>query len=154
MLKLVNRRKAIVSAIVVGLALITVTVPVQTQQDDPLRAARFGISIDGVQIGVFAQLVSEADLGAGATGQAITLSGGRTQGMEMAAWHELVILGDVAAAKKNATIVMYDSSGSPVKRYYLENAWPTKVALDTTERGQLRTATVMLMYEAIRVDRN
>ena len=28
---------------------------------------------------------------------------------------------------------------------------PSKVALDTTERGQLRTATVMLIYERIRV---
>jgi T4-like virus tail tube protein gp19 len=120
-------------------------------QNSPVSAARFGISIDGVEIGVFEQLISEADLGTGAGGQAMTLTGGRTRGMEMAAWHELVILGDVAAARKSATIVIYNASGSPVKTYHLENAWPSKVSLDTSDRGRLRTATVMLMYESIRV---
>jgi hypothetical protein len=126
-------------------------VPLHAQSNAPVSAARFGISIDGVQIGVFEQLISEADLGTGAGGQAITLTGGRTRGLEMAAWHELVILGDVAAARKSATIIIYDFSGSPVKTYHLENAWPSKVALDTSDRGRLRTATVMLMYESIRV---
>ena len=129
-------------------------VPVEAQQDTPISAARFGISIDGVQIGLFSQLISEADLTTGAGGQAITLAGGRTQGMELAAWHELVILGDVAAARKNAVIVMYDTSGSPVRTYHIQNAWPSKVSLDSSERGQIRTATVMLMYETVRVQDN
>ena len=141
----------IFAAIVVVLTAFTHAAPVQAQRDSPITASRFGISIDGVQIGVFAQLISEADLGTGAAGKAITLTGGRTQGIEMASWHELVILGDVAAARKSATIVMYDSSGSPVKRYHLENAWPSKLSLDTSERGKLRTASVMLMYETLRV---
>jgi hypothetical protein len=141
-------------AAVVGTVLIVFTqaIPVQAQRDPPISASRFGISVDGVQIGVFEQLISEADLATGAGGQAITLTGGRTQGIEIAAWHELVILGDVAAARKSATIVMYDSSGSPVRTYHLENAWPTKVSFDTSQRGQLRTATVMLIYETLRVE--
>jgi hypothetical protein len=140
----------IFAAIGVALAVFTHAVPVQAERH-PFTAARFAISVDGVQIGVFAQLTSEADPGTGAGGNAITLAGGRTQGIEMAAWHELVILGDVAAARKSATIVMYDSSGTAVKRYHLGNAWPSKVSLESSERGRFRTATVMLAYETLRV---
>ena len=140
------------AAIVIVLTAFTYGMPLHAQQNNsPITASRFSISIDGVQIGVFGQLISEADLGSGTGEKAITLTGGRTLGIEMAAWHELVILGDVAAARKTATIVMYSTSGSPVKTYHLENAWPSKMALDSSERGQLRTATVMLMYETLRV---
>ena len=137
-----------------GLAFLALllAVPVQAQRDSPIAASRFSISVDGVQIGVFSQLTSEAADATGAAGKFITLAGGRTQGVEMAAWHELVILGDVAAARKSATIVMYNSSGRPVRTYHLTNAWPSKLSLDSTQRGQLRAATVMLMYETLRVE--
>jgi hypothetical protein len=154
MLKPLNGMYAIVAAVGTFLIVFTHGIPVHGQQDPPISASRFGISIDGVQIGVFAQLISEADLATGAGGQAITLTGGRTQGLKMAAWHELVILGDVAAARKSASVIMYNSSGSPIRTYHLENAWPSKVSLDSSERGQLRTATVMLMYETLRVEEN
>ena len=137
------------AAIGVVLAVFAQAVPVQAQRS-AITAARFAISVDGVQIGVFAKLTSEADLATG-TGRAITLTGGRTQAAEMAAWHELVILGDVAAARKSAVIVMYDSSGTAVKTYHLENAWPAKVLFETSERGQLTTATAMLVFDTLRV---
>jgi phage tail-like protein len=108
--------------------------------------------VDGVQIGVFSELTSEA--GRAGKGQFITLAGGRTQGMELAAWHELVILGDIAAARKNATIIMYNASGAPVARYHLTDAWPQKLSLDSLLGQQVRTATVMLMYETLRVERD
>ena len=141
------RRLGAAGLVLFGLLLV---VPVHAQHDSPISASRFGISVDGVQIGVFSQLTSEAGPATGG-GQFITLAGGRTQGIEMAAWHELVILGDVAAARKNATIVMYSASGRPVKTYHLVNAWPSKVSFDSAQGGQLRTATVMLMYETLRV---
>jgi hypothetical protein len=143
-----------VAAIAVVMTGVVNGVSLHAQQDTPISAARFGISIDGVQIGIFSQLISEADLTTGAGGQAITLAGGRTRGMELAAWHELVILGDAGAARKSATIVMYDSSGSAVRTYQLEHAWPSKVSLDSSERGQIRTTTVMLMYETLKVRDN
>jgi phage tail-like protein len=146
-------RFGFVSAIAVILVAVVLAVPIQAQaQRSTVAAARFAISIDGVQIGVFTQLTSEADISTGAAaGNVITLSGGRTKGTEMAAWHELVILGDVAAARKSATIIIYDYQGAAVKRYHLENAWPAKLSLEGGERGQLRAATVMLVYEALRV---
>ena len=142
------RRRATAGLVFLGLLL---AVPVQAQRDSPIAASRFSISVDGVQIGVFSQLTSEAGAATGAA-KFITLAGGRTQGVEMAAWHELVILGDVAAARKNATIVEYCTSGRPVRTYHLTNAWPSKLSLDSTQRGQLRAATVMLMYEILRVE--
>ena len=141
-----GRRLTIAGIVFLGLSFVA---PVQAQRDTPVAASRFGISVDGVQIGVFSQLTSEAGTGSG--GQFITLAGGRTQGNEMAAWHELVILGDVAASRKNATIVMYNGSGRPVKTYHLVNAWPSKISLDGSRGGQVTTATVMLMYETLRV---
>ncbi len=117
----------------------------------PIGAARFALSVDGVPIGFFEHLISESDLGSGNSSHAFTLTGGRTQGLELAAWHELVILGDVAAARRGATIVIYDYSGSPVKRYHLENAWPAKLSLDGSHHGRLTTATVVLMYDTLRV---
>src|SRR5687767_851958 len=142
------RRHGTAGLVFLGLLL---AVPVHAQRDSPVTAARFSISVDGVQIGVFSQLTSEAGAATGAAGRFITLAGGRTQGIEMAAWHELVILGDIAAARKSASIVMYNTSGSPVRTYHLTNAWPSKLSLDSTQRGQLRAATVMLMYETLRV---
>jgi len=142
------KRLGAAGLVFVGLLL---AVPVQAQNESPIAASRFGISIDGVQIGMFSQLTSEAGAATGAGGQFITLAGGRTQGMEMAAWHELVILGDVAAARKNATIVMYSAAGRPVRTYHLVNAWPAKVTYGSPRRGQPGTAIVMLMYETLRV---
>jgi hypothetical protein len=149
MIRFARFRRRLSTAGIVFLGLF-LAVPVHAQRDTPVAASRFGISIDGVQIAVFSQLTSEAATAAGP--QFITLAGGRTQGIEMAAWHELVILGDVAAARKNATIVMYNGSGRPVKTYNLVNAWPSKISLDGTRGGRLTTATVMLMYETLRVE--
>jgi hypothetical protein len=126
------------------------TVP-SNEFNDALSAARFALVVDGVPIGVFTQMISVARLATGAVGQAITLGGGRTQHAEMWAWHEAVILGDMGAARKSASIVMYNASGTPVKRYNLTNAWPAKVSLDNGVGGQVRTVTVMLVYEEIRV---
>jgi hypothetical protein len=142
-----RRHLTIAGMVLVGLSL---AIPAQAQRDTPVAASRFSISVDGVQIGVFSQLTSEAGTGAGGV-QVITLAGGRTQGNEMAAWHELVLLGDVAAARKNATIVMYSGSGRPVRTYHLVNAWPSKISIGGTRGGQLETATVMLIYETLRV---
>ena len=49
----------------------------------------------------------------------------------MAAWHELALLGDVAAAKKNV-LVAYNAAGEPVARYHLTDAWPAKLEINTT----------------------
>jgi len=40
-----------------------------------------------------------------------------TRNIEMAAWHELVLLGDITAARKSCSLTMFDTKGDPVARY-------------------------------------
>lgn len=109
--------------------------------DSPITAARFGLSIDGVEIASFSELgsiASSVELAPSTSGAPpgtvirfarITLLREMTRSIEMWAWHELVARGGPAAARRNATIVAYDKSGRAVARFSLENAWPAKVEL-------------------------
>ena len=118
-----------------------------TPNDGPFTASGFELSLDGVQLAIFSELagissgidaedvewVSSRDgtitvkLPGKRTPPTVTLARGLTRSLELSAWHELVILGDVAAARKNVTLTMYDTAGEPVARYHLENAWPAKL---------------------------
>jgi phage tail-like protein len=133
--------------------------------NDALTAARFELSIDGHSIAVFSELdgiVSgfdrnelevvtrrgepELKIPAKRMPQTVTLSRGMTRNIEMAAWHELVILGDVAAARRNVSLTMYDTTGDPVARYHLTNAWPSKLEIGALKAGAsevlLETVTI------------
>ena len=115
---------------------------------DPLAAARFSLVIDGVEIAAFGELkgissgvdpveliTTNGDrnvrtlLPNKRAPDSVVLSRGLTSGMELQAWHDLVLNGDVAAARKNTSLVMYAPDGTPVAKYNLDNAWPSK--LDT-----------------------
>lgn len=136
----------------------------------PLTASRFELTIDGHSLAVFQELVgivSSAD-GAGSelalvnkgdnavlklpgkrTPPTITLRRAMTRNIEMAAWHELVILGDVAAATKSVSITAYNKKGDPVARYHLTNAWPSKVEItaENSGAGGVMEETVTLVSE-------
>jgi phage tail-like protein len=137
---------------------------------DPLSAARFELSIDGHSIAVFSKLEGivsgfdrnelevvtrrgepELKIPGKRMPQTITLSRGMTGSIELAAWHELVILGDVAAARRNVSLTMYDTTGDPVARYHLTNAWPSKLEIGGLSAGasQLILETVTLSAEFI-----
>ena len=130
---------------------------------DALTAARFELSIDGASIGAFSELAGLSSgidaedvdyvnrdgnvtvkLPAKRNPPTVTLSRGMTRSIEMSAWHELVILGDVAAARKNVTLTMYSAEGEPVARYYLENAWPAKL-----EIGGLKAGASSVLIETV-----
>jgi phage tail-like protein len=124
--------------------------------ESPIAASRFGISIDGVQIATFSELqgITSAVTPVGtSTGRAMTVVLRRPvgSGMEMNAWHELVILGDVAAARKSASLVMYDIKGDPVVRYHLTDAWPSKIEVGSLKSGnsEVLMETVTLTCEFI-----
>ena len=55
-----------------------------------------------------------------------------------------MILGDVAAARKNVTLTMYDATGDPVVRYHLTNAWPAKL-----EIGALKADAASVLLETV-----
>jgi len=120
----------------------------QGADESPITASRFGISIDGVQLAVFSELqgissgIDAEDveyvsrdgtvtvkLPGKRTPPTVTLTRGLTRSFELSAWHELVMLGDFAAARKNVTLTMFNAAGEPVARYHLENAWPAKLEI-------------------------
>ena len=134
---------------------------------EPLTAARFELTVDGHSLAVFSELVgisSSVDiehvrvdtnpkrklkkLPGKRTPPTVTLKRGMTRNIELAAWHELVILGDVAA-RKNVTLTMYDVTGDPVVRYHLTNAWPSKLEIGALKAGasSILMETVTLVAE-------
>ena len=135
---------------------------------DDLTAARFELTIDGHSIAIFSELVgisSEVEtkgllvskrkgsvlkkLPGKRTPPTVTLRRGMTRNIELAAWHELVILGDVGAARKNVSLTMYNTKGDPVARYHLTNAWPSKLEIGALKAGasSVLTETVTLVSE-------
>ncbi len=134
----------------------------------PLTGARFELTIDGHSLAVFQELVGISSDAGGPdlalvtkgdntvlripgkrTPPTITLRRAMTRNIEMAAWHELVILGDVAAATKSVSVTAYNRRGDPVARYHLTNAWPSKVEITTESSagGGVMQETVTLVSE-------
>ncbi|HET6342028.1 MAG TPA: phage tail protein [Gemmatimonadota bacterium] len=107
-----------------------------------------GLSADGVEIAQFSEL---ADIKTRAKPPTIVLKRGKAKGRELQAWHEAVRMGDMAAARKSASLVMYDYDGKPVARYHLENAWPSKIEIGGLKAGssEVLMETVTLVCEDI-----
>ena len=50
-------------------------------------------------------------------------------------WHQLALLGDPAAIKKEVTLQLKSSGGGIVVTYLLEDAWPSKVDIAGAKAG-------------------
>ncbi len=128
-----------------------------------LIPVRFELTIDGHSLAVFSELVSissAVDVVDAVSSSAnettleklpgkrnpptVTLKRGMSRNIELAAWHELVILGDIAAARKSCSLTMYNAKGDPVARYHLTDAWPQKVEIRTSESSAVLTETVTI----------
>jgi hypothetical protein len=72
-----------------------------------------------------------------------------TRNIEMAAWHELVILGDIVAARKSCSLTMFNAKGDPVARYHLTDAWPQKIDIGVSEPSGILTETVTMTCDFI-----
>ena len=57
----------------------------------------------------------------------ITFKRGITANMDFWKWRKEVETGKVSGARSNCTITMYDQAGSPVAKWNLEAAWPSKI---------------------------
>ena len=71
--------------------------------------------------------------------------------MELWLWHEAVLMGDIIAARKSCSLVMYATDGTPVARYHLEMAWPSKLEIGALKAGasEVLMETVTLVCEMI-----
>ena len=140
------------------------------QPNDALTAARFSITIDGYEIASFAELLGittevEAVELMESTDKAVVLKKlpgktkpptlvlkrGKNTSMELWAWHEAVLNGDIVAARKSCSLVMYSTDGKPVARYHLEHAWPAKLEIGALKAGasEVLMETVTLVCEHI-----
>src|SRR5947209_19829489 len=111
------------------------------QPNDALTAARFSITIDGYEIASFSELsgitteVEPVDFMESSDKEvvlkklpgrrkppSIVLKRGKNSSMELWAWHEAVLKGDIVAARKSCSLVMYNYDGVAMARYHLEHA--------------------------------
>jgi phage tail-like protein len=140
------------------------------QPNDAITAARFSITIDGYEIAAFSELqgitteVEPVELMESTDNEVIlkklpgkakpatlVLKRGKNSSMELWAWHEAVLMGDIVAARKSCSLVMYDTSGKPVARYHLEHAWPSKLEIGALKAGssEVLMETVTIVSERI-----
>ncbi len=52
---------------------------------------------------------------------------GLSSDLTLASWRDIVVQGDTAVARKNATFVVHDSAGAPVARWNAVNIWPSEL---------------------------
>jgi phage tail-like protein len=57
----------------------------------------------------------------------VTLKRGITSNMDLAKWRQMVERGNIAGARKDGSIVMYDKTMKEVARWNFERAWPSKL---------------------------
>jgi phage tail-like protein len=140
------------------------------QPSDAITAARFSLTIDGVEIAAFSELqgitseVEPVELMESTDKEVvlkksigrikpatITLKRGKNTSLELWAWHEAVLSGNIVAARKSCSLVMYSTDGRPVARYHLEHAWPSKLEISALKAGSSETVmeTVTIVSERI-----
>ncbi|GGS37610.1 MULTISPECIES: phage tail protein [Actinokineospora] len=140
------------------------------QPNDALTAARFSITIDGYEIASFSELqgitteVEPVELMESTDKEVVlkklpgktkpatlVLKRGKNSSMELWAWHEAVLAGDIVAARKSCSLVMYGTDGKPVARYHLEHAWPSKLEIGALKAGssEVLMETVTIVSERI-----
>ena len=62
-----------------------------------------------------------------------------------------MLLGNIVAARKSCSLIMYNYDGAPVARYHLENAWPSKLEVSALKAGasEVLMETVTIVCEHI-----
>ena len=133
-----------------------------------ITAARFSITVDGYEIASFSELqgirteirtvefiesgergLVQMNLPANPVLATLQLKRAQTSDPQLWAWHEAARFGEMGAARKSCSLVMYDASGKPVARYHLENAWPSKIELGALRAGssEVLTETVTIVCD-------
>jgi phage tail-like protein len=144
----------------------------QTQPSGPLTATRFALSVDGIELASFSELagitsevaptayLTSADkttiikkLPSARKPPTVVLKRGMTGGIELFAWHDAALRGNIAATRKDCTLTMYGSTGEPLARYFLTNAWPFKLEIGGLKAGSGEPLTETVTLTADRIQR-
>jgi phage tail-like protein len=132
---------------------------------DAIAPSRFSLTIDGVEIAQFFELVgiiseAEPDDLAGSllkklpgkrTPPTVTLRRALSGDVQLWSWHE-ARRERQSAANKDAALIMYDATGEPVARYHLESAWVPKIEIGALKSGanEVLMETVTIACQSIR----
>ena len=137
---------------------------------DALTASSFSLTIDGVEIGQFFELVELKSLidpsafsapgKEGAPGSkrvpvrrpppTVTLKRGKNKDLGLFTWHtDAVNAGP--NARRDAVLVIRDAGGRPISRYNLKSAWPSTVEISGLKAGasEVLYKTVTLVCDKI-----
>ncbi|HWC28772.1 MAG TPA: phage tail protein [Dehalococcoidia bacterium] len=76
----------------------------------------------------------------------ITLKRGVTGSMELYAWRQQVIDGNLAQARKSGSIVLYDMQNTEVSRFNFVRGWPSK-----WKSGDVKTSDNSALIEEITI---
>ncbi len=134
----------------------------------PITAARFSLTVDGYEIASFSELqgikteikttefvesgergLIQMNIPANPVLAQLSFKRAQTSDPQMWSWHEAARMGEMGAARKSCSLVMYDASNKPVARYHLENAWPAKIELAGLRAGSadVLTETITLVCD-------
>ena len=138
---------------------------------DALAAYHFSIEVDGITLAQYQEvsgITSEMDvlelkentkdgkyilhkLPGNRKPPTITLKRAKNSSMDIWNWHKKIYQGDVAAARKHGSIVVYDYNNKEVSRYNFMNAWPSKVTTIALKSGatEIVTEEVTLVCEEL-----
>jgi phage tail-like protein len=114
---------------------------------DVVATRLFGIEIDGVQIAQFRELIGVSNtiapiehrentkdgkqvlkkLPGNSSAGDITLRRGKTADKALWNWFKQVRDGDVAGARRNGSVILYDYEYGEVARYNFINGWPIRL---------------------------
>ena len=84
----------------------------------------------------------------------ITLKRGITAEMDIWDWRKMVENGDIATARKDGSIVMFNREGTEVARWNFNRAWPSKVTGPSvkSDSNEFGVEEVVLVFEDYKRD--
>jgi len=71
----------------------------------------------------------------------ITITRGLTDSKTITDWLKVVMKGDVAGARKNASVELLDYEGATLKKYEFRNCWVRAVEINSLKAGATEQAT-------------
>jgi phage tail-like protein len=82
----------------------------------------------------------------------VTLQRRHDDDLQLFAWHQSIVDGPIASARKSCLLTVFDASGLPLGRYHLEMAWPIRVQIGPLQAGaeEILPEVVTLICENIR----
>lgn len=84
----------------------------------------------------------------------VTLTRGLSEDNSFQDWVKRSQFGQMTDARKGGAIIVYDFEGNPIKRFKLNNAWPSSLEIGTLKSGDTNVLTekLTLTFESIEAE--